>query len=132
MELVNHKPVIFSLISSSKWFKQSAVSTFCSGGFRYILSPPTLQVQGVNNLENVNLKETVLTPDPVTAVIGSDKESNKLKLGGDVLIFEKLKYKDSHCQLHDVPQFPVFHDYTSLMCHKHKTTEGKGFTLLLH
>ena len=131
-ELVNHKPVISSLISSSRRFKQSAVSTFCSGGFRYILSPPTLQVQGVNNLENVNLKETVLTSDPVTAVIGSDKESNKLKLGGDVLIFEKLKYKDSHCQLHDVPEFPVFHDYTSPMCHKHKNTEGKGFTLLLH
>ena len=131
-ELVNHKPVISSLLSSSRRFKQSAVSTFCNGGFRYILSPPNHQVQGVNNLENVNLKETVLTPDPVTAVIGSDKESNKLKLGGDVLIFEKLKYKDSHCHLHDVPEFPVFHDYTSLMCHKHKTTEGKGFTLLLH
>ena len=136
-------------------FKQSAVSTFCSGGFRCILSPPNLQaqvgnnlenfnlkdtvlsppnhqVQGVNNLENVNLKETVLTPDPVTAVIGPDKESNKLKLGGDVLIFEKLKYKDSHCHLHDVPEFPVFHNYTSLMCYKHKTMEGKGFTLLLH
>ena len=60
-----------------------------------------------------------------------------------LLIFEKLKYKavssssvyngkNSHCHLHDVPEFPVFHNYTSLMCYKHKTTEGKGFTLLLH
>ena len=59
-----------------------------------------------------------------------------------LLIFEKLKYKavssssvyngkDSHCHLQNVPEFPVFHDYTSLMCYKHKTTEGKGFNLLL-
>ena len=60
-----------------------------------------------------------------------------------LLISKKLKYKavssssvyngkDSHCHLHDVPEFSVFHNYTSLMCYKHKTTEGKGFTLLLH
>ena len=148
-ELVIHKPVISSLLYNLRQFKQSAVSTFYNGGFHYILSPPNLQVKGVNNLENINLEDTVLTPDPVTAVIGSDKESNKLKLGGDVihtisgltmqksdpsgvLIFEKLKYKDSHCHLHDIPEFSVFHNYTSLMCYKHKTMEGKGFTLLLH
>lgn len=148
-EVVIHKPVISSLLSSLRQIKQGAVSTFCNGALRYILSPPNLQVQGIDNLENINLKDTVLTPDPVTTVIGSDKESNKLKLGGDVfhtisgltmqksdssglLIFEKLKYKDSHCHLHNVPEFPVFQNYTSLMCYKNKNTEGKGFTLLLH
>ena len=51
-----------------------------------------------------------------------------------LLIFEKLKYKavssssvyngkDSHCHLHDVPEFPVFHNSTSLMCYDHKLEE---------
>ena len=93
-ELVNHKPVISSLLSSSRRFKQSAVSTFYNGGFRYILSPPNLQVQGVNNLENINLEDTVLTSAPVTAVIGSDKEANKLKLGGDVFYKHNLPKAD--------------------------------------
>ena len=169
-ELVIHKPVISSLLSSSRWFKQSAVSTFYNGGFRYIFSPPNLQVQRVNNLENINLEDTVINTAPITNVSGSVKEANKLKLGGDIfykhnlpeadledtdfnqgedvfkshiiavkacvtstisgltmqmsdpsglLIFEKLKYKavssssvyngkDSHCHIHDVPEFPVF------------------------
>ena len=73
-ELVNHKPFISRFLSSSRRFKQSAVSTLYNGGFRYILSPPNIQAHGDNNLDNINLKDTVLTPDPVTAVIGSDKE----------------------------------------------------------
>ena len=74
-ELVIHKPVISSLLSSLRWFKQSAVSTFYNGGFCYFLCPSKLQVQRVNNLENINLEDTVLTTAPVTTVSGSVKEA---------------------------------------------------------
>merc|ERR1712082_443447 len=93
-KLVIHKPVISSLLSSLRWFKQSAVSTFYNGGFCYILSPLNLQVQEVNNLENINLEDTVLTSAPVTAVIGLVKEANKLKLRGDIFYKQNLPEAD--------------------------------------
>ena len=58
--------------------KQRAVSSFYSGGFGYIFCPPQLHKQWVNNVENINLEDAVLTTNHVTNINDSVKQAEDL------------------------------------------------------
>ena len=62
--LIAHKSVPSGLLSCLR-LKQRAVSSYYSGGFGYIFCPPQLHEQRVNNAENINLQDAVLTTNPV-------------------------------------------------------------------
>ena len=116
--LIVHKSVPPGLLSCLR-LKQRAVSSFYSGGFGYILCPPQLHEQRVNNVENINLQDAVLTINPVTTIGGSVKEAKASQDKLTKASQEKQTYPQVKNKLnrgrgsfynHDVPEIPVILD----------------------
>ena len=85
----------------------------------WVPCPPQLQDQRVNNLEDINLEDTVLTTAPVTTVSGSVKEAKASQDKQTKASQEKQTYPQVKNKLnrgrdvfykHDVPEIPVILD----------------------
>ena len=105
--LIAHKSVPSGLLSCLR-LKQRAVSSLYGGGFGYISCPPQLHEQKVNKAENINLKDIVLTTNPVTTLSGSVKQAQASQDKQTYLqVKNKLNRRRDGFYKHNVPEIPV-------------------------